>query len=94
MSARGMTELWRDIPGVPGYQASDHWSARSVDRITCNGQRRRGVVLKQYRPSPRHRHLYVTLSVGGVRHQLPVDELVLAAWGEQQLRSFPREDAA
>jgi NUMOD4 motif len=86
-------ELWRDVPGFPGYQASDHWRIRSVDRVTCHGQRRRGRVLKQVRPI-RHRHLYVCLSVDGIKYFVKVDDLVLAAWGEQQVRSFPRGAAA
>jgi hypothetical protein len=86
-------ELWRDIPGFPGYQASDHWSLRSVDRLSSNGRRIRGRVLKQVRPI-RHRHLYVCLCVSGVKYCVKVDDLVLAAWGAQQVRSFPREGAA
>jgi NUMOD4 motif len=88
-----MIELWRDVPGFPGYQASDHWNLRSVDRLTRNGQRRRGRVLKQYRPA-RHRSLYVCLSVDGVKSSVKVDDLVLEAWGAQQVRNFPREVAA
>jgi hypothetical protein len=86
-------ELWRDIPGLPGYQASDHWSIRGVDRLTNNGRRIRGRVLAQCRPA-RHRRLYVTGSVDGQKFTRPVDDLVLAAWGAQQVRSFPREGAA
>jgi hypothetical protein len=86
-------ELWRDIPGLPGYQASDHWSVRSLDRVTCNGRNIRGRVLAQFRPA-RHRRLYVCVCLDGQKFTLPVDDLVLAAWGAQQVRSFPREGAA
>ena len=87
-----MIELWRDIPGFPGYQASDHWNLRSVDRVCSRGRRLRGRVLQQFRPA-RHRHLYVCLSVDGVKSCVKVDDLVLEAWGAQQVRSFPREVA-
>ena len=87
-----MIELWRPVAGYPGYECSDHWRVCSVDRITCRGQRRRGLVPQQVRPA-RHRHLYVCLSVDGVKSFLEVDDLVLEAWGAQQVRNFPREAA-
>jgi hypothetical protein len=87
-------ELWRPIPEFPGYEASDHWSLRSIDRVDNRGQSRRGRTLTQYRPTPRHRQLHVTLSVDGVKYTRPVDSLVLSAWDPQQVRSFPRKAAA
>lgn len=89
-----MIELWRPVPNFWGYEASDHWRIRSVDRITCNGRRIRGRVLRQVRPSARHKNLYVCLSVDGVKSCPRVDDLVLETWGAQQVRSFPHEAAA
>jgi hypothetical protein len=88
-----MTELWRPAVDYPGYECSDHWRVRSLDRVTNNGRRIRGRVLAQFRPA-RHRHLYVCISVDGVKHCLKVDDLVIQSWGEQQVRNFPREQAA
>jgi hypothetical protein len=86
-------ELWRPAVGFPGYECSDHWRVRGVDRVTNTGQRIRGRVLKQYRPA-RHRHLYCCLSVEGTKYCVKVDDLVIDAWGAQQVRNFPREAAA
>ena len=85
-------ELWRPAVGFPGYEVSDHWRIRSLDRVCSRGRRIRGRVLKQVRPK-RHRHLYVCFCVEGVKYCVKVDDLVLEAWTEQQVRSFPRQAA-
>lgn len=40
-------ERWREIPGHPGYEASDAGRVRSVDRVLGDGRRWVGRVLKQ-----------------------------------------------
>ena len=74
-----MAETWRQIPGHPGYEVSDHGRVRSVDRYveTTNGQRRfyRGKMLRPGRAS--NGYLTVALGAGNSRC---VHELVLLAF--------------
>jgi hypothetical protein len=39
--------IWRDIPSLPGYQASDDGQIRSVDRVDSLGRQKTGQVLGQ-----------------------------------------------
>lgn len=43
-------EEWKDIKGYEGlYQVSDLGRVRSLDRVDCNGRRRKGKILKLYK---------------------------------------------
>lgn len=74
-----MAETWRQIPGHPGYEVSDHGRVRSVDRYveTTNGQRRfyRGQMLRPGRAKSKH----VTVAIGKGNSQY-VHTLVLTAF--------------
>lgn len=74
-----MTERWLPVPGWEGsYEVSDHGRVRSVDRVTINGSRWKGRVLK---PAPhRSGHQRVVLISGKVRKNRFVHELVLLAF--------------
>lgn len=62
-------ERWADIPGYPGYQASDQGRIRSVDRevVYSNGRRRKypGRVRKPFYRNG-YPYLHVTFSSGNV----------------------------
>jgi len=74
-----MAESWRQIPGHPGYEVSDHGRVRSVDRYveTKNGQRRfyRGQMLRPGKSS----NGYFTVALGAGNSRC-VHELVLLAF--------------
>ena len=67
-------ERWRDIPGLPGYQASTRGRVRSVDRVLSDGRQCGGAVLAQARDADG----YWRVKIGG-RPQL-VHRLVLLAF--------------
>lgn len=62
-------ERWADIPGYPGYQASDQGRIRSVDRevVYSNGRRRwyRGRIRKPYYHNG-YPYLHLTFNGGNV----------------------------
>ena len=76
-----MAETWKQIPGHPGYEVSDHGRVRSVDRYveTTNGQRRfyRG---KMLRPGRMNDHGHVSVMLGRREGSRCVHDLVLRAF--------------
>lgn len=74
-----MTETWRAVVDYHGvYEVSDQGRVRSIDRVTLDGRRLKGRVL---RPSPHSDHYpLVTLWWGGVGKQHRVHTLVATAF--------------
>lgn len=77
-------EIWKDIPGHPGYQVSDRGNVRSVDRykeVYARGklQRRlyRGRLLK---PAAYCKTGHLSLPLGRGCNGIPVHQLVLSAF--------------
>jgi uncharacterized protein (DUF433 family) len=72
-----MNETWKPIPGFAGYEASDHGSIRSVDRINFYGRKLRGTVLTPWLDTNgRHQ---VGFSIDGHVTSHQVHRLVLLA---------------
>lgn len=66
-----MPETWKDIPGFPGYEASDQGRIRSHKR-SC---------VRYLRPAcKKDGHLVVVLSKEGKCHTLSLHRLILEAW--------------
>lgn len=42
-----MNDVWKDIPGYDGYQATTDGRIRAIDRVCSSGKKRHGRVLKQ-----------------------------------------------
>lgn len=62
-----VTEIWRPIPGMPQYEASDHGRIRSTllrVRTRTGYALRRGRVLKPSRPCGRRIHMHVSTQTG------------------------------
>lgn len=83
-------ELWRDIPGIPGYQASDQGRVKSLDRIVIRPSdglvlNRKGKILKLQK-GLRGKYLRVQLCKGGTIHS--VHRLVALAWKDNP-HSYP-----
>lgn len=78
-------EVWKDIPGIDGYQASDLGRIRSVRHLVlcANGQRQfhGGNDLRPYPDSKGY--LYVKISQHGKRRNRFVHQLVLSAFRGQ-----------
>jgi hypothetical protein len=55
------SEVWRAIPGNEGYEVSSLGRVRSLDRITVDGRRVRGRVLKCWAAGYRGSYQYVCL---------------------------------
>lgn len=77
-----LEETWKDIPGYPGYQASDHGRIRSVDKTEVIGSRW-GRPVSRLRKGRVHRpgrvpRGYLTVSVNN--ETVLVHRLVLAAF--------------
>jgi hypothetical protein len=70
-------ELWKPIPGLPGYEASKTGEIRSIARLDNLGRRRPGTILKPW-PSDAGR-LVVHASIGGKHKKALVHRLVLLA---------------
>jgi hypothetical protein len=71
-----MDETWADIPGWPGYQASDTGHIRSTARLSSDGRRLRGRKLKP-RPTPSG-YLRVSLCIAGKATDQYIHYLVAA----------------
>ena len=71
------SELWKSVVGYEGlYEVSDKGNVRSLDRISTDGSRRKGRMLK-----PRGaRYLFVTLSREAIKALPYVHRLVLEAF--------------
>ncbi|MFC3638388.1 NUMOD4 motif-containing HNH endonuclease [Camelimonas fluminis] len=73
-----MLEKWRDIPGAPGYQASNLGKIRSLDRhVGCSGGRRK-IKGMEMSPFPALTTGYLQVDVSGRRSS--VHRLVAMAW--------------
>ena len=75
-------EQWRDIPGHPGYQVSDHGRVRSLDRTitTANGQVRRLKGRAMRATLNQHGYPFVDLRNQGKRRVRTVHSLVAEAF--------------
>ena len=78
-------ELWRDVPGFAGYQASDRGRIRSVDRtvkITRNGKQYERTYPGAIRKPRTDRYGYeiVNVSVRGNPRTMKVHRMVLMAF--------------
>lgn len=72
-------EEWRDIVGYEGaYEVSDHGTVRSVDRVSTDGSKRRGKILKPWDIGSGH--LAVSLYRGSKRAHRQVHRLVCEAF--------------
>ena len=82
------TERWADIPGYPGYQASDQGRIRTIDRKVLGRDGRtelhRGKVLKPQRMKNGYLEVYISLGSGQKRKHRTVHSLVAQTFlGEQ-----------
>jgi len=73
-------EIWKAIPGFPGYEVSDHGRVRSYrDRYGLS--KVLDTVQTYIKPSPRYRgRLYASLSINGKSFQISIHRLVLLAF--------------
>jgi len=71
-------EIWKDIKGYEGmYQVSDSGRVRSLDRTDCEGNKRKGKMLKQQNGTG---HLSVGLSLNGKKKSKYIHQLVAVAF--------------
>jgi len=69
-----MKEVWKDIKDYEGlYQVSSFGNVRSLDRIDCDGRKRKGRILK---PHSAKRYLAVSLSKCSNVKKIRVHKLV------------------
>jgi NUMOD4 motif len=73
-----IAERWQPVPGWTAYEASDRGQIRSVPRLTGNGRRHGGMVLRQR--VDRKGYRTVTLTQGGRRRTVRVHVLVMLAF--------------
>ncbi|HGB6109795.1 TPA: NUMOD4 domain-containing protein [Salmonella enterica subsp. enterica serovar Thompson] len=80
LAAVGQIEYWKDIPGYEGsYQASNFGNVRSLDRVDCRGQSRKGRKLKAYRDGNKG-YVAVSLLKGGVSTRVKVHRLIASVF--------------
>ena len=53
-------EIWKDVPSLIGYQASNMGRVRSLDRLSVNGRRLKGKILNQHRGTNGYLHVGIT----------------------------------
>lgn len=75
-----MTEQWRDIPGIDGYQASDEGSIRGITRSVRSGKGHRTVSGKILSAFPSGHTGYLQVALHKYRHS--VHRLVALTWCE------------
>lgn len=74
-------EIWKSIPSVPGYEASNFGRIRRVaPSIGNNGCVRKNKEFLRPRPTGRYGHLTVTVSISGIRKDYLVHRLVADAF--------------
>lgn len=71
-------EEWRPVPGAPGYEVSDRGRVRSQDRLSSNGRRIKGRVLKPYLHGKGYAQIVLAIN-GGQKLKL-VHRMVLEAF--------------
>ena len=71
-------EIWKEIPGFPGYEASSTGRIRGVDRVDAAGRRWKGKVLKVAKNN--HGYHHVSPSNGPREAQRPVPVHRLVCW--------------
>lgn len=86
MSASLVIE-WRDIPDLPGYQASSLGQIRSLPRLDNLGRQHKGRTLRE--AVSRDGYSAVRCSVAGAQGYQRVHHLVLSAFGQAR----PAEDS-
>lgn len=73
-------EKWKDIVGYEGsYQVSNEGNIRSLDRISTNGKKTKGLILKQHK-NIKTGYMYVGLCKNGKRKLHSVHRLVANAF--------------
>src|SRR5713226_9670644 len=69
-------EIWKPIIGWKGYEVSNLGRVRSLNRITVNGHRRKGQILKQFQSGP-DKYLAVELNEKPKIKRIFIHHLVL-----------------
>ena len=65
---------WRDIKGFDGYQCSNEGEVRSLDRVVCGGQNKKGKILKLM--NNKNGYLMVCLYKNGSRKYYLVHRII------------------
>lgn len=77
-------EIWKSIPGHPGYEVSDQGHVRSVDRfqdVVVNGKvQHRHYRGRNLKPAAYCKTGHLSLPLGRKTHGIPVHRLVLLAF--------------
>lgn len=73
-------ELWKDVPGFEGlYQVCPSGMVRSLDRVDCRGQFRKGRVLKPYRDGNTG-YVAISLLKNGVSKRVKLHRLIASVF--------------
>lgn len=75
MADNSNSEIWKSVPGYPGYEASTEGRVRSLPRLGGNNRSYGGIILRAA-PGPRNSP-YVTINIGRPQRTLRVHQIIL-----------------